>query len=109
MRELAAEILSMNGYEVTEARHGVEALELFESTETAFDLIVTDVVMPQMGGKELAQKIKEIDAEMKVLFLSGYTNTAIAEQGLRVDERTFLQKPFTPVAFASKVRGILDE
>ena len=108
VRELAVEILSMNGYTLIEARNGVEALTIFDERRDEIDLVVTDVVMPQMGGRELAEKILERDPEMGVLFLSGYTNIAIAEQGLTVEEWNFLQKPFSPVVLATKVRTLID-
>ena len=67
-----------------------------------------DVVMPQMGGQELAAKLAEVAPELRVLFLSGYTSAAIVEQGILDVDTNFLQKPFTPVAFAGKVRSLLD-
>ncbi|NIM01756.1 MAG: response regulator [Acidobacteria bacterium] len=108
MRELASEILSINGYTVVEAGNGVEALDLYEKNPEDFDMLVTDVVMPQMGGKELAERIAALTPEPRVLFLSGYTSTAIIQQGLLEVDTNFLQKPFTPADLAGMVRKLLD-
>ena len=108
VRELASEILAINGYTVVEAHNGVEALVIYKEKRDEIDMLVTDVVMPQMGGKELAEKLAEGAPELKVLFLSGYTSTAIVEQGILDADTNFLQKPFTPAAFAGKVRALLD-
>jgi PAS domain S-box-containing protein len=108
VRDLAVEILTINGYEVIEANNGVQALEVYTNMHDEIDMLVTDVVMPQMGGKELAERLAEVAPELKVLFLSGYTSTAIAEQQILDADSNFLQKPFTPAAFAAKVRTLLD-
>lgn len=108
VRELAVEILTINGYTVVEARNGVEALDIYKEKSDEIDMLVTDVVMPQMGGKELAEKLAVIAPDLKVLFLSGYTSTAIVQQGILDVDTNFLQKPFTLGAFAGKVRSLLD-
>ena len=108
VRELAVEILTINGYTVVEARNGVEALDIYKEKSDEIDMLVTDVVMPQMGGKELAEKLAVIAPDLKVLFLSGYTNRAIVQQGILDLKTNFLQKPFTLGAFAGKVRSLLD-
>jgi PAS domain S-box-containing protein len=108
VRELASEILANNGYTVLEARNGVDALDIYEEQADEIDMLVTDVVMPQMGGKELAEKLAEVAPKLKLLFLSGYTSTAIVQQGILDVDTNFLQKPFTPVEFAGKVRALLD-
>ena len=109
VRELATEVLTINGYDVIEARNGAEALEVYEERGADVDMLVTDVVMPIMGGKELAEKLIDVTPELKVLFLSGYTATAIVEQGILDVESNFLQKPFTPVGLAGKIRSLLDD
>ncbi len=109
VRDLANEILAINGYQVIEARNGVEALEIYDKCAADVDLLVTDVVMPKMGGKELAEKLSLIAPELKVLFLSGYSSSAIVEQRILVADSNFLKKPFTPAAFAEKVRSLLDD
>jgi len=108
VRDLASEILTIHGYEVVEARNGIEALDVYAEKLDEIDMLVTDVVMPQMGGKELAERLDEIAPDLKVLFLSGYTSTAIVQEGILDGDSNFLQKPFTPVAFAAKVRTLLD-
>jgi two-component system cell cycle sensor histidine kinase/response regulator CckA len=108
VRTLIRSVLKRAGYEVLEARNGGEALVLCESHVSAIDLVLTDVVMPQMSGRELANRLTATRPEIRLLFMSGYTDAAIVEQGT-IDPRTpFLQKPFTPVVLGRKVRQILD-
>ncbi len=108
VRELASEILQMNGYEVIEASNGVEALAIFDAQETPVDLIVTDLIMPQMGGRDLAKEIAPKSPDLKVLFLSGYTDSTALQQGMLEPGSFFLPKPFTPAQLAHKVRQALD-
>jgi CheY-like chemotaxis protein len=108
VRELASEILELSGYTIIEACNGIEALTIYEQKSDDIDMLVTDVVMPLMGGKELAEKLAEIAPGLRVLFLSGYTSTAIVQQGILDVDTNFLQKPFTPVDLAGKVRSLLD-
>ena len=72
------------------------------------DLLLTDVVMPTLGGGRLAQEVDDISPHMKVLYTSGYTDDAIVRQGVLQDGVAFIAKPFTPVALAEKVREVLD-
>jgi CheY-like chemotaxis protein len=102
------EILEMNGYNVLEARHGVEALEISERHQGPIHLMVTDVVMPQMSGRELAQRLQPLRPDMKVLYMSGYTDDAIVRHGVLGAGMAFLSKPFTPDALAIKVSEVLD-
>jgi PAS domain S-box-containing protein len=108
VRDLAREILELNGYSVLEAANGVEAMEIVEGREGDFDLLVTDLVMPLLGGRELAQKVASRLPDLPVLFLSGYTDGAVMHEGFLPEGRHFLQKPFTPAALADKVRKALD-
>jgi PAS domain S-box-containing protein len=107
VRGIARQVLEMNGYHVLEASHGKEALLLCEQHEGHIDLMVTDVVMPQMGGRELAKCLASSRPETKVLFVSGYTDDAIVHHGVLDKDVNFLQKPFTPDALAHKVREVL--
>jgi PAS domain S-box-containing protein len=107
VRELAREILEMNGYTVFEARNGVEALAFCESGKERLDLMITDLVMPRMGGRDLARNVAPLLPELKVLYLSGYTDSAVMHQGNLDPGSFFLQKPFTPAALAHKVREAL--
>jgi PAS domain S-box-containing protein len=107
VRALAREVLRRHGYVVLEARHGVDALRVAERHHDDIHLMVTDVVMPHMGGRELAERLAAARPQMKVLFMSGYTDQAISDRHLTPGS-AFLQKPFTPEAFARKVRNVLD-
>jgi len=97
------------GYRVVAASNGVEALDVVaQRTGDDFDLLVTDVVMPQMGGKELADQLSVSRPNVKVLFTSGYTEDAIVHHGVLEPGIAFLQKPYTTAALARKVRSVLD-
>jgi two-component system cell cycle sensor histidine kinase/response regulator CckA len=106
VRELLRESLEAKGYKVVAASRGDEALSLANNHQ--IDLMLTDVVMPGMSGKELAKKILELHPEVKVLFLSGYTEDAIVHQGVLDAGTAFLQKPFTLDALGCKVREVLE-
>jgi PAS domain S-box-containing protein len=108
VRAVVREILEMSGYVVLEARHGAEALEISHRHAGRIHLLVTDVVMPQMSGRELAQRLATLRPEMKVLYMSGYTDDAIVRHGVLAAGIAFLSKPFTPDALALKVREVLD-
>jgi CheY-like chemotaxis protein len=107
VRALAREVLRRHGYVVLEARHGVDALRVAERHSDAIHLLVTDVVMPHMGGRELANRLATTRPAIKVLFISGYADHALMHADL-VRGAAFLQKPFTPDVFARKVRSLLD-
>jgi two-component system cell cycle sensor histidine kinase/response regulator CckA len=108
VRQMIRMILEMNGYHVLEAVSGEEALTLYKEHEGQIDLIMTDVVMPRMSGRELAQSLEVLHPGIKVLYMSGYTDDAIVRHGLLDQEIVFLQKPFTPDALMRKVREVLD-
>jgi PAS domain S-box-containing protein len=108
VRAVVREILEMSGYVVLEARHGAEALEVSNRHVGVIHLLVTDVVMPQMSGRELAQRLATLRPELKVLYMSGYTDDAIVRHGVLASGIAFLSKPFTPNALALKVREVLD-
>jgi PAS domain S-box-containing protein len=105
IRDLLAEVLRLNGYTVMTARHGREALALAESHSGPIDLMITDLVMPQMGGRELAAAMKLARPETRILFISGYSErtTMPLPEGL-----DFMDKPFTPDALVRRLRQLLD-
>jgi two-component system, cell cycle sensor histidine kinase and response regulator CckA len=108
LREIVREALQASGYKVLEARHGAEALRICESHAPLIDLVLTDAVMPGIGGRELGERITSIRPEVKMLYMSGYTDDAIVRHGVLTAEVAFLQKPFTLDALARKVRAVLD-
>jgi len=108
VRNLSSQILKECGYTVIEARNGLEALELCETGDCKFDLLLTDVVMPRMGGRELAEILAARLPNLLILFTSGYTDSAIVRQGVIETSTNFIQKPFTFDALACKVRELLD-
>ena len=109
LRDLAHRLLSQQGYKVLEAANGEEALVIAqEHTEEIIHLLLTDVVMPRMGGKELADQLKILLPDLKVLYTSGYTDDAIVHHGVLNPGIHFLQKPFSPKTLSHKVREVLD-
>jgi CheY-like chemotaxis protein len=110
LREMAGTLLRRLGYTVWPAAHGIEALSLKQQRNIGhIDLLFTDVVMPHMSGKELADRVKSLYPHTKILFTSAYTESAIVHQGVLNKGVALLQKPFTPSALARKVREILDQ
>jgi PAS domain S-box-containing protein len=108
VREVVREILEMNGYEVLEARHGAEAIEISSRHRGTIHVMVTDVVMPEMSGRELAQRLALLRPDMRVLYMSGHTDDAIVRHGVLDAGIAFISKPFTPDALARKLRAVLD-
>ena len=108
LRKLIAEVLSGLGYTVLQARNGPEALAIAGKYQPPIDLLVTDVVMPQMGGRELGDRITKMRPDTKVLYMSGYPDNAIVHQGVLEQNVLFLQKPFTTNSLSRKVREILE-
>jgi two-component system CheB/CheR fusion protein len=107
VRELVRRILEARGYTVIEARNGREGLKLCESHKGKIDLLVTDVVMPELGGRELAEASLKLRPELKVVFMSGHTQDVILKEGVG-HGAAFLHKPFTPMQLAQTVRDTLD-
>jgi PAS domain S-box-containing protein len=108
VRALAREALTSHGYSVVEAKDAAEALTLAAALNGDLDLLVTDVVMPGMGGLELSQRIRQTKPALKVLFVSGYTDDAMVRHGVMAAEVDLLQKPFGASGLARKVRQVLD-
>jgi PAS domain S-box-containing protein len=108
VRELAEVILARQGYRVIGADSPKKAEEIAMKRAQEIDLVLTDVIMPAMSGRELVKKLLARNAKMRVLYMSGYTDNVIAEGGVLEEGLAFLQKPFTPLALAQKVREVLD-
>ncbi|MFN8458930.1 MAG: response regulator [Anaerolineae bacterium] len=109
VRNLVRVALRNYGYTLLEAEQGDQALTLAEQHEGGLDLLLTDVVMPQMSGREVAERLKARYPHLKVLFMSGYTDDEVIRHGLLTDEVEFISKPFSPSFLAAKVREMLDE
>jgi PAS domain S-box-containing protein len=108
VRGLVHETLKLHGYTVLEARHGIEALMTVAKHTGPIHLLLTDVVMPQMSGPEVAEKLLSLRPDTKVLYMSGYPDHPVFQQGGVSKETSFLSKPFTPNNLARKVREVLD-
>jgi PAS domain S-box-containing protein len=109
VRALSRHVLQASGYRVLEASAGSEALHRFRRSASSIDLLVTDVVMPGLGGTQLAERLRALQPGLKVLYLSGYADDAVVRHGILQAQVNFLQKPFTPAALARKVREVLDQ
>src|SRR5262249_34109588 len=107
VRRLVRQVLQTSGYDVLEARHGMEALQLWDAKKDEVRLMVTDVVMPEMNGSDLAQRLLSQRPDLKVLFISGYTDVEVFSQGLLDRGAALLPKPFMPKALSSKVDELL--
>jgi two-component system, cell cycle sensor histidine kinase and response regulator CckA len=106
---MAGTLLKRLGYTVWSAANGVEALSLKQQRNVGhIDLLFTDVVMPHMSGKELADRVQSLYPHTRILFTSAYTESAIVHQGVLNKGVALLQKPFTPSALARKLREVLD-
>ena len=107
VRQLVRETLEAKGYKVLEADHGAAALQIASDYHGPIDMLITDVVMPGMSGRELSEQLSASDPDIKILYLSGYTEDAVVHQGVLEPGTSFLQKPFTLQALARKVREVL--
>jgi CheY-like chemotaxis protein len=108
LRKLATRLLEPAGYTVLGAATGEEALRLLERHEAPVHLLLSDVVMPGMSGRQLAEQLAETHPGMKVLYMSGYTSDTIVQHGVFEAQVAFLNKPFTAAALLRKVREVLD-
>jgi CheY-like chemotaxis protein len=109
MREVTRRLLMRNGHEVLTARNGPEAIGIARDHAGTIDLLLTDVVMPQMLGKEVAERVHEIRPSIRVLYMSGYAQPVLASQGTLEEGVILVEKPFTEAALIAKVREVLDK
>ena len=108
-RKFVRAILKQNGYRVLDAENGKDALKISKKHEGLIELMITDVVMPEMGGEEAAEQLQSWYPRMKVIYMSGYTDTTFMNQGFLSPGFNFLQKPFSSEDLMSKVREVLDK
>jgi len=108
VRAVTREMLQRYGYHVLEAADGLTALQVAADYKETIHLLLTDVVMPDLSGRDLAERFKTLRPAMKVVFMSGYTDDAVVRHGILQEGIAYLQKPFTPVSLAKKVRVVLD-
>lgn len=108
VRNLVCRMLVQNGYRVLEARDGHHAMQICESDPAPIQLVLTDLVMPNMKGAELAERLRTVKPELRILLMSGYTDQPLAQRCCR-ESIAFLPKPFTSVELVEKVRQVLDQ
>ncbi|HEV8380827.1 MAG TPA: response regulator [Gemmatimonadales bacterium] len=108
VRAVTCEMLKRFGFTVYEAADGITALQIVEQLTGPIDLLLTDVVMPDINGRDLAARFQQLRPHMKVLFMSGYTDDAVVRHGILQEGIAYLQKPFTPTSLVRRVREVLD-
>ncbi|HEX9348948.1 MAG TPA: response regulator, partial [Gemmatimonadales bacterium] len=108
VRAVARQVLQRQGYRVLEASDGEDALHLAARHQGTIDLVLTDVVMPRAGGRELAERLLAVRPDTRVLYMSGYTDDSVVRHGILEGGVAYLQKPFSPEGLARKVREVLD-
>ena len=109
LRGLMRRILERSGYHVLEAEHGAQALERCQSHEGAIDLVVSDIVMPTMGGREMADRLQAVRPNSRLLFVSGFTDDEMIHREIILAGSAFLQKPFSPTSLVAKIGEMLRE
>jgi PAS domain S-box-containing protein len=109
VRDLAGEVLAASGYNVLKAANGIEALRVSTEFDGDIDLLITDVVMPQMGGREVAERMAAMRPNIRVLYMSGYTDDAIVRHGILDEQMSFIQKPFSLDLFTLTVSKMFEE
>jgi CheY-like chemotaxis protein len=109
VRKLALQILERLGYKVLEASEGNEALAIYEKHRDLIHLMVTDVIMPKMNGREVTHRLMSFHPEMKALYMSGYADDVVLHHGILEKGMNYIQKPFTMEGLARKVREVLDK
>jgi two-component system cell cycle sensor histidine kinase/response regulator CckA len=107
LRGLMRRILERGGYRVLEAEHGAAALACFATYVDAIDLVVSDIVMPTMGGREMAERLRALRPNSRLLFVSGFTGDEAMRRGIDVTDSAYLQKPFSPASLVAKIGEML--
>jgi two-component system, cell cycle sensor histidine kinase and response regulator CckA len=107
VRRIAREFLKMKGYAIIEAREATEAIQIMENRQERIDLVITDVLMPGMKGRELIERLAELRSDFKVLYMSAYTEDAAINIGVLSPGTEFIEKPFSPEELAGKVCQVL--
>jgi CheY-like chemotaxis protein len=107
VRTLARRVLEMQGYQVLVADSGPCGIDLFESQRDRIQLVLTDVMMPEMGGRELAEELTRRRPGLRIVFMSGYTSDEVLRQGIETEQVDFVQKPFTPEVLTRKIQTVL--
>ena len=107
VREYAARALKAYGYRVISTASAVEALTICERGDPRIEMVLSDVVMPQMSGPDLVDRLRTMQPEIKALFMSGYTENVVIHHGMRGESEQFIQKPFAPEDLARKARELL--
>jgi CheY-like chemotaxis protein len=109
VRAFVRDVLRLHGYTVLEAPGGEEALRICGAHPAPIHLLLTDVVMPRMSGRELAERLTRLRPETRVLFMTGYTDDAVFRHGIRGGDPALIEKPFTPDALSRKIRETLEK
>src|SRR5204863_6344620 len=108
VRDIVRQVLERQGYRVLEAPNGHVAMDVAAKMEITINLLITDMMMPQLGGRQLADRLSAVQPKLKVLFISGFTDDVALRQGVLATGVEFLEKPFGPDVLARKVREVLD-
>jgi DNA-binding NtrC family response regulator len=108
VRKLTRQMLKRMGYSVIEAANGEEGVRMLGQDPQRFDLLITDVVMPGMNGRELAEYCARLSPRLRVLYMSGYADHAVIEHGMIESDTVFIQKPFTPEDLHRKLCEVMD-
>ena len=107
VRAVTRRILERDGFRVVEARSGVEGMAAARSSALPIDLLITDVQLPDIGGGEVAREIVKVQPQIRVLYLSGYSDEMLIEQGITSGPANFIQKPFTSEILRERIRNLL--
>jgi two-component system cell cycle sensor histidine kinase/response regulator CckA len=108
VRTVTRRILERDGFRVLEARSGIEGMAAARSSTSPIDLLITDVLLPDIGGGEVAREIVRVQPQIRVLYLSGFSNETLADQGIAAAPANFIQKPFSSEVLRERIRSLLN-